>query len=54
MPERVAAATIGGSEWKAIADSRFPGRLTIASGLGAQTEASAQFGAGDSVWAAVL
>ena len=54
MPKRVAAAMIGGSEWRAITESRLPGKLTIASGLGAQTEASAQFGTGDSVWASVL
>ncbi len=54
MPKRVAAAMIGVSEWSAITDSRFSGRLTTASGVGAQTEANAQFGAGDSVWARVL
>jgi len=54
MPKRVAAGMIGDSEWRAITDSRFSGKLTIARGLGAQTEASAQLGAGDSVWARVL
>jgi hypothetical protein len=54
MPRRVADAVISGSELSAIADSGLSRRLTIASGLGAQAEASAQFGAGDSVWAMVL
>jgi hypothetical protein len=54
MPRRMVAAMIGDSEWSAITDSRLSGRLTRASGLGAQTEASGQFGAGDSVGATVL
>jgi hypothetical protein len=54
MPKRAAVAMIGDSEWRSIRDSRFSARLTTATALGAQTEASAQFGAGDSVWATVL
>jgi hypothetical protein len=54
MLKKVAAAMIGDSKWRAITDSRFSGKLTIASGLGAQKEASTQFGADDSVWATVL
>ena len=54
MPKSGAAAMISDSEWSAIADSRLSGKLTIASGVVAQTEDSAQFGAGDSVWASVL
>jgi hypothetical protein len=54
MPKRVSAAMIGNSEWSVIADSRPSDRLAIASGLGAQTEARAQFGVDDSVSATVL
>ena len=54
MPERVVAAMSGGSEGSATTDWRFSGRPTIASGLGAQTEASAQFGDWESAWATVL
>jgi len=54
IPKSGAAARIGDSEWSAMTDSRRSGRLTTASGLGAQTEPSAQFGAGDSHWARVL
>ena len=49
VPKRVAAATSGGSEGSATTDSRLSARPTIASGLGAQTEASAQLGVDDSV-----
>jgi hypothetical protein len=45
MPERVAAAILGASESSAVTDPMFSGRVIIASGVGAQTEASAQFGA---------
>ena len=54
MPKSGAVARIGDSEWSAMTDLRPSGRLTTASGLGAQTEPSAQFGAGDSHWARVL
>lgn len=54
MPKRVAATVSGDSEWSAIMDSRLSGRLMIASGLVAQTDASAQFGTADSPWATVL
>ncbi len=54
MLKRVAAAVIGALEWSVLTDSRLSDKLTTASGLGAQTEASAQFGAGDSVWATAL
>jgi hypothetical protein len=54
MPTRVGATMIADSVSSAITDSRLSGRLTIASGLGAQTEASAQFGDGDSDSATLL
>lgn len=54
MPKSGAAARIGDSERSAMTDSRRSGGLTTASGLGAQTEPSAQFGAGDSHWARAL
>jgi hypothetical protein len=54
MPNRVAATMVGDPGGSGITDSRLPARLTIARGLGAQTEASAQFGAGDSFGARVL
>jgi hypothetical protein len=54
MPKRLCAAVMGGSDWTAIRDSTLSGRLTIASGLGAQMDASAQFGAGGSDGVTVL
>jgi hypothetical protein len=54
MPNRVAATMIGDPAWSGVMDSRLSARLTIARGLGAHTEASAQFGAGNSFAARVL
>lgn len=54
MPKRLCAAVMGGSDWTAIRDSTLSGKLTIASGLGAQMDASAQFGAGGSDGVTVL
>ena len=54
MPKRAGAAMIGDGEQNATTDSMLSARPTTASGLGAQTEASAQFSAGDWVWATPL
>lgn len=47
MPNRVAATVAGDPGWSGIADWTLSAGSTIATGLGAQTEANSQFGAAD-------